>query len=134
MDLHQLYSVQQQPQPVFSSRRTHTTGELLEGFGQPLPPALQQGHDAGAFDPTMAASNLANLDLQQLRQQMNRQGQRDDRQQQQRQRRQQQQQQQQQQHQPPQLLLNGNNLCYAAASFHLVERVQVLELFILQTH
>ena len=127
-NLHQLYSVPQQPQPVFSSTRSHTTGDLLEGFGQPLPPTLAAGHDAGSFDPSMAASNLANLDLDQLRQDINQQGHQGSRQQQgrqQQQQRQRRQQQQQQQNQPPGLLSNGNNLCYAAASFHLLERVRL---------
>ena len=130
VDLQQLYSMPRRPEPVFSNRRIHTTGELLEGYGQPIPPSPQPGHGAECFDPTLAVSNLANLDFDQLRQHINLQGQRGGQQQQRRNNRGQQQ--QDRQHQPPGLLLNGPALCYAAASFHLVERVKVLGIF--QTH
>ena len=112
-----LFRLPSQPQKVFPDSRTHTVGELLQGFDQPLPAQLPPGHDADLFPPACAVSNLATLNQQQGQGQ---QGQDQER------RRRRRRQQQQQQQQPPQLLLNGSNLCYAAASFHLLERVQVL--------
>ena len=110
-----LFRLPPQPHKVFADSRTHTVGDLLQGFGQPLPVQLPPGHDAHLFPPDCAVSNLANLNQQQ--------GQGGQDQERRRQRRREHQ--QHQQNQPPQLLLNGNNLCYAAASFHLLERVQV---------
>ena len=111
----QLYTVPPTYQPHFSNTRTHTCGELLEGFGQPSPPPLQPGHDAALFNPLLASRNLANLDDQELQQHLGQRGGRPRQQQQQQRRRRQ-----------PDVILNGNNLCFCASVFHLLERIEVV--------
>ena len=112
-----LFRLPPQPQRVFGDSRVHTVGDLLEGFGQPLPMPLPPGHDAALFHPDFAVSNLAALSQQQ--------GQQQGRQQQGRHRQRQQQQRQQQQQQRPPIMRNGNNLCFVVGGFHLLEVVQV---------
>ena len=111
-----LYRVQPPPQPAFSNPRVHTCGDLLIGFGQPPPPPLPPGHDAAFFNPTLSATSLANLTDAQLRQELGQQGRRA---------RNGRAQQEQQHGSVPGVLLNGNNLCYCASVFHLVERIKV---------
>ena len=124
-DRQALLTLPDRPQPAFTDRRIHTSGELLAGFGQGLPAStLQPGHDQEYFDATLAASNLPDLDLQQMFRQH---GQRRHPCQQQQQRRQQQQQPQQR----PPIMRNGNNLCYAVSAFHLLEHVKVADGLIL---
>ena len=114
-DRQALFQLPVRPAPAFTDRRAHTTGDLLAGYGQARAASpLRPGHDQDCFDPTVAAANLPNVDLQHLfghRQQ----GQRPRRRQHQ----------QQQQNQQPPIMQNGDNLCYAVSSFHLLEFVKV---------
>ena len=113
-----LYRVLPAPRHAFSNSRLRTCGELLEGFGEAAPPLLPPGHDAALFNPGLAATNLGNLDEQELQQLLGQQTRRA-------RSGQGQQQQQQQQQRRPGVLLNGNNLCFCASVFHLLERVKV---------
>ena len=120
-DRESLYHVKQRPPHAFTGSRNHTLGELLAGYdNDPHGASLPAGHDQDLFDDTLSAANLPNLDLGQLPGRNGRQRQR-----QHQNRQQNNQQQNNQQQQGPPMLSNGYNLCYAAASFHTLERVEV---------
>ena len=117
-----LFRVPPRPPRMFPDSRSHTLGDLLAGYGDGSPGAvLPPGHDQDLFDDTYSAQNLQNINLDQLPGQAAGQNARQRR----RQQRQQQQQQDNQRTQQPPILSNGPNLCFAAASFHLLEFVKV---------
>ena len=114
-DRDMLYRLPPRPPRAFTDSRIHTLGDLLSGYdGGSRGAALPHGHDQQLFDATYSSANLQNIDLGQLPGH-NRQP---------RQRQQRQNNQNERSHRPP-ILSNGPNLCFAAASFHLLEQVKV---------